>query len=892
MAKGTGFERIRRFRRGSGALRREIDDELAFHLEMTIAELRRTGLSEREARNEARRRFGDLERHRRESTRISERNRRTERRGEMLSDLLQDLRFALRNLARNRGFAAVAMLTLALGMAANAVIFGMTTALMFAELPYADPGEVTLIWTRHPERGVDRNSSSLPDFNDYSTRARSFEQIGLHEDWQVNLTGSDEPLSLRGYRVSANLFDLLGVGPLYGRGFIPADESQDADPVIVLSWRLWRRLGGDRSLVGSTLRLNDVAHTVVGVMPEPFEYPQLQFRGDLWAPIRLMPEQLVQERGRRRVMMVGRLADGVSVEQAQAELDAIAEQLERDYPATNTGVRAWVRRISDEIAEPMRPALGVLVVTVGLVLLICCANVANLLLARSSSRRTEVAVRAALGASRGRLVRQLLTESVLLALGGGVLGFAGSQVAGEALVRSLPDFVFETVPSAMQGGEDLRILVLTLAVAVLAGTIFGIAPALRTSGGDLGDPLRSATGGRSGEGPRRRLTSLLVIAEVTMSVILVAAAGLMVKGFVGLLRVDPGFVPEGVMTLRVTLPESRYGDAPSRNAFFSQVLAGLRGQPAVQSAGAASLLPMTFRNSTAGLVIERQPEPAPGAEPKAGYRSATPGYLETMGATLLAGRPILESDRSDTTPVVVVNRPLAERYFPAGDALGSRIRFGGSDEWMTIVGIVSGFRHGSLILGPEPELFYPHAQSIGRDMTFAVRTTGDPSALLPAIRGAIWAVDPLQPVTDVRTMAELVDVSLLVFRLPTRLMAVFAVAALMLAAVGLYGVLSYLVAQRGHEIGVRMALGATRGSVLRLVVGRALALSGVGIALGTAVAILLGRVLSSVLEGVNASEPLVYAGVPALLLAVTALAALAPVRRALAVDPVASLRAE
>ncbi len=622
MGRSELARRVRRFRFGAGSLRRDVDEEFAFHLDMTVQELVESGMRPGAARREAARRFGDTDRHHRHCRDIGQYLRRLERRGEIVTDLMLDVRFALRSFSQNPGFVAVAVITLALGIAANGVIFGMTSALVFSELPYGDADELAIIWTTYPERGVLINSSSVPDWHDLRQRSESFEDIAAHVLWEVNLMGPDEPIGLNGYRVSGNVLQVLRREPLYGRGFVPADDMPGADPVVLLSWRLWQRLGGQRELIGQSLRLNDVEHTVIGVMPEYFEYPVVQWRGDLFTPTRFEPADLIERRSTRSIVMVGRLAPGHDIASANDELIRLTERFEQDYPRSNTGVRARAVDLHYQLYEPMRAPLAVLLVTVGFVLLICCANVANLFLARTASRSGEVAIRAALGASRLRIVRQLLTESLLIAVGGGLLGLVLSEIGGAMLVASLPDVVFETNPSAMDQSYDPRLALATFALAMIAGVVFGLGPALRASRPRLRETLSSGSTQFTGDRARHRMRSLLVVGEVAMSIVLVAGAGLMVKGFVGLLAMHPGFDKSNVLTMELALNGPRYDEPSARRDAYRDMLEGIRAVPGVEIAGASSILPLSFSNNVTSLWIEGQPDHGAACTSSRGRRAS------------------------------------------------------------------------------------------------------------------------------------------------------------------------------------------------------------------------------------------------------------------------------
>ena len=818
--------------------------------------------------------------------------RRVAERGRWFEQTLQDIRYGARNLVRNPGFAAVAIATIAIGMAANATIFGMTYALLFAELPYGDDGDLVVIWSTDSERGVSLNSTSVADWADLRERTESFEDIAFSTSWDVNLTGREEPLALTGYSVSPNTFEMLRVEPAFGRSFGPDDGGVGSDRVVILSWRLWQRLGADREIAGTTMLLNELEHTVIGIMPEGFEYPQLQFRGDLWKPASLTVEQLAQSRSLRNGLQFGRLAAGVDIETANAELAGIMAQLAEVYPESNEGVGAHAVMLREQISSVMAPAVAVLLVTVGFVLLICCVNVANLFLARGATRQGEFAIRKSLGASRLRVVRQLLTESLIVAGAGGVLGYIGSKIAGPLMVASLPDFVFETSTVVTQAGPEPVVLLVTFAVAAMAGIIFGLAPALRASRSDLGGVMRANSGSVGNMGDRGRLGSLLLVAEVAVSVVLLIGAGLMVKGFAGLLQKDPGFEADGVLTIELALNGPRYETEEARRAFYREAIVEIEALQGVETAGASSLLPLTFRGNRTGSLEVDGMKDQNERSPSVGQRTVTAGYLRAMGASLLQGRLLEPADRADAPRVAIVNEALL-RHLPEGDPLGRRISVGGG-ELMTIVGVIRNFQHNTLLDPPGPAYFMPYEQSSARArMYIAIKAAGpSPADLALEVRDAVWRVDPAIPIDSVRTLDKIVDDSLVVVRLPTTLMAVFGVTALVLAAVGLYGLLAYRVERRSRELGIRVALGAAPGQVLRLVLWRGMALTGLGLLMGMAVAVPLGRLLAAVLEGVNASEPLVYLGVPMLLLVVTVVATLVPARRALALDPAISLRAE
>ncbi len=807
------------------------------------------------------------------------------------ADTVQDIRYAVRNLMRSPGFAAVAIITIAVGMAANATIFGMTHALMFAELPFGEGDRLAMIWTTRPDVGVSVGATSAADWVDLRERSESFEDIAISHSWAVNLNGDQEPLALTGYTVTTNTFGVLLSAPVLGRGFGSADGEVGAPDVVVLSWRLWQRLGADPEIVGTAMLLNEREHTVVGVMPEGFEYPQLVARGDLWRPARWATEEIVNARSERNKIVIGRLADGTDIDTASAELAGIMAQLEEDYPGTNEGVSARAVLLREQMSEIMAPALAVLLVTVGFVLLICCANVANLLLARGATRQGEIAIRKSLGASRARIVRQLLVECVIVSLAGVVVGHIAASFSGRLLVASLPEAVLETSSAATQAGPDMRVLLVTFLVAATSGIVFGLVPAFRAARADLGTVMRAS--GESGhiEGGRGRLRSLLLVAEVAVSVVLLIGSGLMVKGFTGLVAKDPGFEAADVLTIEVAPNGPRYEGVESRQNFYREAIREIESVRGVDGVGATSILPLSFSNPVSDLQVE-------GVEdlertPSAGYRAVTAGYLPAMGATVVGGRLFEDADRADSARVAVVNEALL-RHLREGDAIGQRIRGGDDEDWITIVGVIRNFQHLTMLDPPGPAFFVPYEQTDARArMLLAIKSDGRPAAeMATEVRDAVWRVDAAIPVDSVRTLEKIVRDSLVIVWLPTSLMAAFGAAALGLAAVGLYGLLAYRVARRTREFGVRVALGAAPRQVLALAVRRGMALTAIGATIGLAVAIPIGRLLAAVLEGVNAGEPLVYLGVPTLLLLVALVATVIPARRALALDPAVSLRSE
>jgi putative ABC transport system permease protein len=806
-----------------------------------------------------------------------------------LERLWQDIRFSLRSLRRSPGHTAAALLALALGIGANTAIFSVVHGVLLEPLPYPSPERLVMLIDANPSRGFDRFTSSPPNFIDWRDQSRSFAGMAAMTRANPSLTGGGaEPERLEGAQISAGFFETLQVPPALGRGIGAADDRPGAPPVVVLSHELWRRrFGADPRLVGRTIDLDGRPHTVVGIAPEGFQFPS---RAELWIPLAL--EITPDMRGGHFLGVVGRLKPGLSVERAQAELSVIAGRLAKQYPDTNTGWTVSAVPVRELMVEDVRPALLVLMATVAVVLLIACANVANLLLARMASREREVAIRTAIGAGRGRLVRQFLTESVLVALAGGALGLLLALWGTRALVAMNAD----NIPRASEIGLDPPVLLFTLALAVVTGLVFGLVPALHAARPDLQGTLKEGGRGASVGVRARSARGALVVVEVALTLVLLVSAGLLLRSFAGLAAVPPGFSSAGVLTLQLNLPESRYGEEPQMAAFYDGLLASVRGLPGVRSAGAIYPLPLGTGRYMLSYVVDGRPEPPPGQEESSHIRFVTPGYLESMSIPLLRGRQLDAGDREGAMPAVVVNRTMAERAWPGEDPIGKRLTFDdptdADAEWRTVVGVVGDVRHAELSTEPDAETYLPIAQDPSPFVTLVVRADGDPMRLAAPVREAVRRADRDIPVFSVRPLERVVAESLAEQRFRTTLLAIFAGLALVLASVGVYGVVSYGVTQRRHEMGLRMALGARREQVQRLVVGQGLRLVLVGAAVGLVAAYLATRLLASFLYGVRATDPLTFAAVPALLALVALAASWLPARRATQVDPIVALRAE
>ncbi len=818
-----------------------------------------------------------------------------------MRDLVQELRFALRMLGRHPGFTAVALLTLALGIAANTAIFSVVDAVLFEPLPYREPDRLVLAWAQSPEQ--ERGTVTPADFLDWRAQGEVFEGLAAFSHVSFNLVGDGEPERLRGASVSTNFFQVLGVRPALGPGFEARTDS-GAWQRVVLSHGLWRRrFGGDPAIIGRTVRLNDVAYEVVGVMPEPFDWPAITpFRAStteapqLWVPAvyRDVPQLGVyaQEdrstfRYGRYLRVVGRLKPGVMLAGASRAMEAVAERLAREYPETNENSSVQLVPLREQLVGNVRPVLWVMLAAVGLVLAIGCANVANLFLARASARRQELTVRVALGASRGRLVRQLLLESVLLALGAGVLGLLLALWSLDALSGLVP----EELPRLGEVRMDGRVLAFTLLVSLGTGVLFGLVPALQASSPDLNGVLRQGGGGRLAGG-RNRSRSALVVGEVALAVVLLISAGLLLRSLWRLQDVEPGFRSEGVLTWSVSLPTSRYPDPARQAALFQQLLERVEALPGVKSAGAVSDLPQGGNDIAFSLDVEGAPPPAAGEQRAVGFQPVTPGYFRTLGIALRAGRDVTPADREGAQPVALVNETTARRYWPGEDAVGKRIRLGGEEDWRTVIGVVADIRHGGPMQAPRAEAYVPVLQRTFFFLQFAARTDGEPLALVPGVREAVASLDSELPISQVRTLEDLTSTAMARPRFLSTLVALFAGLALLLAGVGLSGVIAYMARQRTQEIGIRMALGARPGDVLRLVLGSGVRLAALGVGLGLAVAWAATRVMASQLHGVSATDPLTFGSLAALVFGVALLATWLPARRATRVDPLVAMRSE
>ncbi|HWS87819.1 MAG TPA: ABC transporter permease [Pyrinomonadaceae bacterium] len=807
-----------------------------------------------------------------------------------MKTLLQDLRYGLRVLWKAPGFTAVAVLALALGVGANTAIFSVVNGVLLRPLPFAEPERLVMVWMDNRVMGLREDLNSYPNYVAWRDEGRAFEHLAAFTSSSPTLTSErGEPERLQGASATANFFGALRVQPALGRLFTAEEEAEGQDGVVVIGHGLWRRrFGGQPDIVGQQITLNGRSRTVIGVMPQGFKFPS---EAEVWVPL-APPASLREQRQSFWLSMVGRLKPGATVEGAQAELSAVAARLEKEFPDSNQGYGAYVVSLHEQVVGRVSTALWVLLGAVGFVLLIACANVANLLLARAAAREREIAIRRALGAGRARLIRQFLTESVLLALVGGALGLLLAVWGVDVLVALAPS----DLPRLDQVGVDGRVLLFTVGISVGTGLLFGLAPALQAAQGDLNESLKE--GGRGGgEGARgRRVRNALVVAEVALALVLLAGAGLMIKSFLRLQEVDLGFNAEHVLSMRVQLSGTNYREGARAVAFYEQLVERIEATPGVQAAAAVGTVFLSSTPNSSWFSIEGRPAFPPNERVEVPIDPVTPNYFRAMGVPLLKGRAFDARDRQDAPAVTVVNETFARRFFPGEEAVGKRIKYGPPDsdgQWITIVGVVGDTRRTGFDAAVRPETYLPHAQAPARGMMLVVRSSAaDPSALANAVRGAVSSLDREVPVFQVRTLDELLSGMMAQRRLNMLLLAIFAGVALLLAAVGIFGVMNYAVSQRTHEIGLRVALGAQGRDILRMVVGQGMALVLAGLVLGLVCALALTRLMSSLLYGVSAADPVTYAGIALLLAAVALLACYLPARRAMKVDPMEALRYE
>lgn len=814
--------------------------------------------------------------------------------------LLHDLRSSTRTLLKHPGFVITTTLILALGIGANTTIFSVINTVLMRPLPYKDPDRLVMIWETNQPNGVPRSIVSPANFLDWKKQNQVFDNLAAFRFWYYTVTGAGDPERYQGARVSAGFFPLLGVQPEIGRNFGPEDEQVGRDRVVILSHALWqRRFGANPNVVGQPLTINGETFTIIGVLPASFRFIRvLNAELELWMPIAFPPEQMT--RADHSIIVYGRLKQGVQLAQAQAEMDRITQRLADEYPQTNSGWGAQVNDLHEQAVKLVRPILLILMTVVGFVLLIACANVANLLLTRAAKRQRDIAIRFALGSSRWRLMRQLLTESLLLALLGGVTGLVLAYWGIDILNAVVPE---NRAPRLEQFSLDLKVLGFTLLVSILVGVIVGVIPGLRASRLNLSETLKE--GGRVLSEARsgRRLRNLFVVLEITLTVPLLISAGLLLRSSLLLQNVDRGLNLKDVLTMQISLPEAKYKTAEQTAAFYQQALQRIQSEPGVESASAVNVLPLTNLQDATAVTIEGVAPLPPGQEITVGYRVIDQNYFRTLGIPLLDGRYFTKQDNDESRGVVIISKTMAQRYWPNENPIGRRLkpqfpaakvpwRPQSSNTWLNIVGVVGDVKEEALNDEIRPELYVPYLQNPSSLMNVVVRTTSDPLRLAPSLRRQVLAVDRDQPVSNINSMEDVFSQSLAEPKVITSLLTTFAGLALLLASLGVYSVVSYSVAQRTHEIGIRMAVGAQQQHVLRMVLGQGLKLVLVGVAVGLVTALAVTRVLSNLLFGVTTTDPPVFLIVPLLLVVVAILASYFPARNALKVDPINALRNE
>jgi putative ABC transport system permease protein len=874
-------------------IRQEVDEEIRFHIQMTERELTSAGLGEREAREEALRRFGDLEVTRRDCVQSDQRRARRWERRETLHETWRDIVVALRQLAKRPAFAAAAVTTLALGIGANTTIFSAADHVLFRPLPYEDIGRVVTLWETDRSLAGVREEVAAANFIDWSERNGTFEAMGLAEPFGYDLTDQRPPVSVQAYLVTEEWMDALGVQLALGRGFTPEEYAVDGPFVVLIPHAMWQtRFASDPDIVGKTFELNNAQATIVGVLPQGLAYPEDE--DGLWSPKKWRMQGTYDERTERSggyMWAAGRIAQGNSLDDARADLQRVAESMSADFPETNRGRGVDLVPLRDHVLGDVRSALLVLLAAVGFVLLIACGNVASLILARASERERELAVRAALGAGRSRITRQILTESFVLAVLGGAAGVALAAGGAKVVASMAP----AGIPRMEQVALDGRVLAFAVVLTLASTLLFGLAPALRFSRPRLASQL---AGGRASPGLalHSRMQRTLVVGQIALALVLLVGAGLLGRSFLRLTAIDPGFTTEGRASIQVFLYDL-FPTIPQREQAVVELSTRMASIPGVEQVAVASALPFhpTQIDPEDALIIEGVPVLAGQRQPTVYTLVASPGYFPLMGIPILRGRDFADTDRRESPRVAIINETLARRHFPSEDPIGKRVTIGvmSRPEAREIVGVVRDVRPLGLDVAPRPELFVPWAQNLTGSVTFVVATEGNPAAVLPALREEVARVNAEQAVYHTGTVAEMIADTLVPMRFNLVLLGALSLAALALAAIGIYGLMSYLTTRRTPEIGLRMALGAERGEVVRLVVTQGLRLALPGVALGVLGALLLTRFLESLLRaGVEPTDPLTFVEISALMLGVAVLATWLPARRAAGVDPSDALRGD
>ena len=857
----------------------DLDAELRSYVQLLTEEKVRAGIPRADAERAARVETGGVEQVKEEVRDV--------RTGALIDTTMQDIRYGIRSLRRSLGLTMAAVVALSLGIGATTAVFSVVDAVLLRPLPYADADR--LVVTLHGGTGPVAPGNYL----DWRAQNSVFSEMGAAEAWGPNL-GGESPERVSGLHVTSSIFPLLGVRPLIGRTPLPNEEQLGHERVVVLGYGLWqRKFAGDRAVLGRTATIDGTPYEIIGVMPPDFSFPPFWAVGaEMWAPLAF--GEAATNRERQSLRIFGRLKPGISIETAQAQMSAITSRLDAQYPGTNRDVQ--VVSLKERVVGNVRLALLVLLGAVGFVLLIACANVAHMLLARASGRQKELAVRTALGASRSRVIRQLLTESMVLGLAGGVVGVVLASWGVRTLVALAP----ANLPRLASIALDARAVAFALVVSLLTSAVFGLVPALQSAQRDLSDVLRDGDRGSTEGGARHRLRRALVASEFALAMVLLVGAGLMIRSFVALHRVDPGFDARRVMTAHVSMLGTANADTGRRGPFVEEVLRSVRAIPGVEVAGAINHLPISGDNWGLGFAIEGRPAPRPGESPRATYRVVTPGYFEAMRIPILRGRSVAATDREGSPRVVVINSVLASRYWPGVDPVGKRLTFDNPNdpnaEWITVVGVVPNVVTSDWAGPREPEVYLAYFQAAdylhrpgGHYASISIVARGEVGA---SLRAAISSVDPRVVLSELQPMEQIVAGATAPSRFPLLLLGAFAVVALALAAVGVYGVMSYTVSRRTHEIGIRVALGATPREVLRLVIGEGMTVAVAGSAAGLVGALLLTRFMSTMLYGVGAMDPLTFALVALVLCGVALVATYVPARRAAHIDPLVALRSD
>ena len=858
----------------------EFTEEIQAYLDILTETKIRQGLTPREARRDALVELGGVEQ-------VHEKVREI-RMGQFIETTWRDIRFGVRALVHSPVFSVVTVLSLALGIGANTAIFSVVNGLLLRPLPYPESERIVDVWHTPPQQsfpGLDRFSVSPANYLDWKAQSSAFEQMAVYSYTGFSLSTSNDPLPLIGAAVSSDFFSVLRTNAMQGRTFTPDEERPGRDQVVVIGHGLWQRaFGANPNIIGQTLNINSRSFTVVGIMPAGFEFPR---EAELWVPL-AWDDKERQIRSIHDYLVIARLKQNVSQEQAQAEMSTISSRLEQQYPEENKGWGAVVIPLREDIVGDIRLALLVLFCAVGFVLLIACANVANLMLARAANRQKEIAVRIALGAGRARLIRQLLTESVLLAVTGGVLGLLLAVWGSRMLVR------LGSLPNSGDIGIDIWALGFTLLVSFGAGIIIGIVPALQFTRTNLSDTLKQGSGRTGGSSIKQHTRKALVISEVALSLVLLIGAGLMIRSFWKLQNVNPGFDTSNALTMSVALTPIRYPEPHQQLAFLDRAIEQIRAVPGVVSVGATTTIPLAGGGSTQPFSIEGQPTGAVAEQPMAQTRYITPDYFRTIGIPLRQGRFFSDYDRDNSVPVVIISEAMARRFWPGQNPIGKRLTpsFHLKQGAREIVGVVGDVKASGLDVDSSAAMYLPYKQSPRPWISFVVRTASNPEGLVQPVSTAIYSIDKEQALTDVQTMEQVLAQSLSDRRFNMTLLLTFAGVALVLAAVGVYGVMNYTVTLRRRELGIRMALGAGRMAVLRLVLGQGLTLTLIGVAAGLISAYALTRLMASLLYGVTATDYLTFVSVSAVLIAVGVVASYVPARRATKVNPTIALRAE